>query len=535
MPFGPTPLAPAGLGLGKGYETEATSHEPIIVGEEDHDFGFSKSFDFEQPPLRRSSTTSSDEPQELGSGGPLEIFPFGEQADSTTPALSVDETPFSANIGSSDFDGIHFEPLFQPQPHAFACAFSTAPLSAPQAAVISAAAPQQSTVTCSPKELFADPSSPPFGVEPLTLKSPPPLAPASRPEALEPIASQLFDLEPGQDLVPESDVDNDPTFAIEAASTAVKKTAKGRASTKRKRVASVTPSDDDHADKSDKFTGTRKTSVPLVDLDAPIAPRYAIVLSKSVLNIALMFFLYRSHYTAPSRTSRKDVPVLMQRHFKKQKRDISADATEGELEPDAKAEIESKRKANTIAARRSRQRKAEHLKSLETSLEQARAEVSDFGIVFDAKHGLTWCDRLLRSESFVCAQSSVLSKWKTVFKSLSVCSVLAKLQCSSFKSIYKKILTQKQQSKRPPAVSNRLRASVATGSQFRQQFCRTAIFVWTLFLSISKMDWSFKWPRHHWPNLVRQWSFFQITFSRVNSHVLGCTFLACNNRNKQLC
>lgn len=65
----------------------------------------------------------------------------------------------------------------------------------------------------------------------------------------------------------------------------------------------------------------------------------------------------------------------MQRQFKKQKRDVPEDAQQGDLDPDARTEIESKRKANTLAARRSRQRKAEHLKTLETALEQSQAEV----------------------------------------------------------------------------------------------------------------------------------------------------------------
>jgi hypothetical protein len=83
--------------------------------------------------------------------------------------------------------------------------------------------------------------------------------------------------------------------------------------------------------------------------------------------------LFRRSYTGESRTARKAVPVLYQRQIKKQKLDIITET--GEVLPEHKKEIENKRLANTIAARRSRQRKAEHLKTLEDTIESLTAQL----------------------------------------------------------------------------------------------------------------------------------------------------------------
>lgn len=227
--------------------------------------------------MRRASSSSSSEPASRErsasstEGVIFDNFLFGEQVDTNTPALSNDETPFSTNIGAAELDGLHFEPLFQPsQPHAFACAFGSptevsAGLSAEPQPVDLPHQQQQPSVTCSPKELFADPSSPPFGVESLSPRAAPLLA------AQAPVEKPLAAADQANaDATTSTIAYNEAGAAVAAA--LPKKPAKS-AATKRKRGASSSPCEDSPAFKADRYTGTRNTSVPMLDLDAPIAPR----------------------------------------------------------------------------------------------------------------------------------------------------------------------------------------------------------------------------------------------------------------------
>lgn len=91
----------------------------------------------------------------------------------------------------------------------------------------------------------------------------------------------------------------------------------------------------------------------------------------------LAHILGSRNYVAPSRTSRKSVPKLMRDQFKKQKKDVPADATEDDLQPDTRDEIQKKREANTLAARRSRLRKQAHLVELEDQLNAVKAEAEE--------------------------------------------------------------------------------------------------------------------------------------------------------------
>lgn len=82
------------------------------------------------------------------------------------------------------------------------------------------------------------------------------------------------------------------------------------------------------------------------------------------------------NYVTPSATSRKEVPAVFAR---KRARSTAFGDEEDELEdhilpPDSSEKdlIEQKRRQNTVAARRSRKRKLEHLQHLETSLEKER-------------------------------------------------------------------------------------------------------------------------------------------------------------------
>lgn len=104
-------------------------------------------------------------------------------------------------------------------------------------------------------------------------------------------------------------------------------------------------------------TGTRKNVTPesLIPVDAPIQNR---------------------KYVADSATSRKELPAVFARKRKRATSDLdneedllAAPPTNAEL-----SAIEAKRRQNTLAARRSRKRKLEHQRDLETTIENERAE-----------------------------------------------------------------------------------------------------------------------------------------------------------------
>ena len=105
-------------------------------------------------------------------------------------------------------------------------------------------------------------------------------------------------------------------------------------------------------------TGTRRNITPdsLVPLEAPIQPR---------------------KYVTPSATSRKEVPTAW---LKKKRARSQAFGEEDELEEDVTLNvgdmdaIEAKRRQNTLAARRSRKRKLEYQRELETSIEREKEE-----------------------------------------------------------------------------------------------------------------------------------------------------------------
>ena len=104
-------------------------------------------------------------------------------------------------------------------------------------------------------------------------------------------------------------------------------------------------------------TGTRKNVTPesLIPVDAPIQDR---------------------KYASESVTSRKELPAVFARKRKRalaeldEEEDIlGAPPTVAEL-----SAIETKRRQNTLAARRSRKRKLEYQRELETTIEDERAE-----------------------------------------------------------------------------------------------------------------------------------------------------------------
>jgi len=110
-------------------------------------------------------------------------------------------------------------------------------------------------------------------------------------------------------------------------------------------------------------TGHRRniTAAELVPLDAPTQPR---------------------SYLTPSTTSRKDLPsAFLARTSRKRAASVVDD------EEDLLVAIETKRRQNTIAARRSRQRKLEHTRQLEelnTALQEECASWKERALAAEA-------------------------------------------------------------------------------------------------------------------------------------------------------
>ena len=122
----------------------------------------------------------------------------------------------------------------------------------------------------------------------------------------------------------------------------------GSSSSKRK-LCSVTPSASSEPSTSSKrasFTGSRNTAIPLLDATAPTQKRV--------------------YHGPPSKTSKRAIPASAARKVASLQQ-IAANGTVEveEVEAEIEKSIEEKRRQNTVAARRSRMRKAEHLAGLE--------------------------------------------------------------------------------------------------------------------------------------------------------------------------
>lgn len=120
---------------------------------------------------------------------------------------------------------------------------------------------------------------------------------------------------------------------------------------------SAPPDASDPSPKRALPTGHRKNLSPeqLLPVDAPTQQR---------------------NYYGPSATSRKAVPAgFEERRAKivaKRRRGLGLEADDLTEEAILNAAVEDKRRANTVAARRSRQRKLEHVKRLEEELEETK-------------------------------------------------------------------------------------------------------------------------------------------------------------------
>ena len=201
------------------------------------------------------------------------------------------------------------------------------------AAAATATAPAQAAPLC------------PRTISPIELSLPlpsfdAPAAPAQQPQPQPAAASSK------KRFYPAFDIDDTLTLGSNSASSstaAVPVIKDPRPPTKRQRSSgSQQPSGSAAA----RFTGTRNTSIALLDLDAPTQKR--------------------DYAGPPSKTSKRAVPAAAARKVAA----LRAHAEEAgvELGQEIEQSIEEKRRQNTVAARKSRQRKAEHLQSLEDAV-----------------------------------------------------------------------------------------------------------------------------------------------------------------------
>ncbi|KAM0751159.1 hypothetical protein T439DRAFT_325309 [Meredithblackwellia eburnea MCA 4105] len=188
----------------------------------------------------------------------------------------------------------------------------------------------------------------------------------SMPAAVPPIIAQ-----PALDFT----VSSPPTVVVETA--AAQPAAAAAASKKRKAsdVPAVLPHEGREVVK-DRFTGCRNTTIPAIDFNAPTMSR---------------------QYVIPSVTSRRKAPAAITAKIQGKKR-VKREDTPGagsstssaltdageegmdpsELPDELLSAIELKRRQNTLAARRSRMRKATHIQGLEDEIDRLKREVEQW-------------------------------------------------------------------------------------------------------------------------------------------------------------
>jgi len=99
------------------------------------------------------------------------------------------------------------------------------------------------------------------------------------------------------------------------------------------------------------------------------------------------------NYLTPSTTSRKMIPAAFQARAVNHKRERDEEEEEEDFSDSLLGAIEAKRRQNTVAARKSRQRKVEHLRNLEESVDRLRSELDEA-----IANGEQWKARALAAE-----------------------------------------------------------------------------------------------------------------------------------------
>ncbi|BGP19122.1 hypothetical protein JCM10213_005637 [Rhodosporidiobolus nylandii] len=330
----PAPIAVPDFGVQSSF-LDAFSAAPASTGalRPVDDSLLDSPLDLELSPASFGSSASSF------AGSP---FDFGSSTDYTSPLMSSYGSPLVGDVGCVSMAG-DLPSLFAPAPSAFSMlpTLQTTPQWSPQDVVISQ---QQQQPVSTPMD---------EDVKPL-------VSPALA--SVQPGASLLFDFP----APAPASIEVSPA-PVAAPAPAPSPPAKRKTVAQLKKEAALLV--EEKAFKKDQFKGFRNTKKPMIDYDAPTLPK---------------------NYLTESATSRKRGGSAKAQGSSSAKRARTASVTPApaavELPPTAAepidadqlneeqlSAIELKRRSNTLAARRSRMRKAEHLKSLEDQIAALKA------------------------------------------------------------------------------------------------------------------------------------------------------------------
>ncbi|SCV70420.1 BQ2448_1814 [Microbotryum intermedium] len=138
----------------------------------------------------------------------------------------------------------------------------------------------------------------------------------------------------------------------------------------------------EHNAKKAKFNGTRNTKKPMIDFDAPTLPKNYLVPGKTTRKRAPSPFL-KKVITGGNKRARREVSDIIESV-------TSSSVGEGaDLPEEVLSAIEEKRRSNTLAARKSRIRKADHLKELHDRIEEQAQMIAQLQAENTALRALT--------------------------------------------------------------------------------------------------------------------------------------------------
>ncbi|KAM0786611.1 hypothetical protein ACM66B_002065 [Microbotryomycetes sp. NB124-2] len=353
--------------------------------------GISGSLEYAWTSLPSTNTPTVVKTEPVSSFDPMSAYPFASTAlddfsVSRLPMLGANASPsllqhraltFDATLespldngydspdGSSDFQTSPFDEFLQPPVNDYSTSlFDSSPL--PSLAM--------STATIKPErdgplnDLFPDLSlstatnSNEVAVEsPPDLAFAPPLDCSNRAQSPSALVSEATDYYGATEADAEVEEDPSPESEDEEYVPGVDTTTGKRHSRKRKTPSRLLEDegddDDDLEAQSSKRRSAGHRAPPIVPVDAPIQPRI---------------------YKGESKTSRKVLPKAMAKsmaaHRNRQKSVAAGSAEAEEIDDVTRAMVDQRRQQNTIAARKSRERKAQHLAGLEEAVERLTEE-----------------------------------------------------------------------------------------------------------------------------------------------------------------
>ncbi|GAA5938147.1 hypothetical protein JCM3775_005357 [Rhodotorula graminis] len=297
------------------------------------------------------------------SGSPFDLAM--SSADFTSPLLSSFDSPLLESFSLSHSAAGEYPSLFAPAPGAdFLTSSSTA---------ASFAMPAESQWAPQDLQLPALPpvgnglatSSPMEDVKPVILASPPTLA-RNESALFDAYAIAAAVAAPEQPSASAAAPVAEPAPAPAPQHTGGVETATHTASGKRKSVAQLrkeaAQAMPEQSFKKDKFTGVRNTKKPMIDLDAPTLPKNYLTESATSKKRAgsAKYAASIVNKRQRSMSSATPAPELPQ---------TQPDPIDAEnLDEEQLTAIEMKRRSNTLAARKSRMRKAQHIAEMQDEI-----------------------------------------------------------------------------------------------------------------------------------------------------------------------